>query len=151
MVLNPRSIAIVIALGCLLSAGVYSQDASLHLASGTNDKARVELLLKAGANVNGTMPGGMTPLMLAAQSGHSEIVKILLDNKARVDQTDNKGNTALMIAVLSKRVNVVKQLVTRNADMNRKNGSGLSAMDIARLRGFTEIEDILKNNADPNG
>ena len=38
----------------------------------------VELLLKAGANVNAKNDRGTTPLMIAAAQGHQRVMKMLL-------------------------------------------------------------------------
>ena len=55
----------------------------------------VEMLLKAGANVNVTNEYGDTALMLAVGGGHTEIVRMLIQRRADVNAKTNSGNTAL--------------------------------------------------------
>ena len=60
----------------------------------------VELLLKAGADPDQALPGGVTPLMLAAALGLPEIAGRLLTLGAAVDRVDDQGLSALHCAAL---------------------------------------------------
>lgn len=63
-----------------------------------DDNVAVELLLKAGAEVNARGgPFGST-LQAAALSGKAEVVRILLENGASVDDVDGDYGTAIQIA-----------------------------------------------------
>ncbi|EMI56167.1 ankyrin repeat-containing protein [Rhodopirellula sallentina SM41] len=57
----------------------------------------VETLVAAGADPNQTDDDGITPLMIACQSGKLDLVKMLLDHGAMVDAENNMGATAIDI------------------------------------------------------
>jgi ankyrin repeat protein len=60
----------------------------------------VEQLLLAGADPDQALPGGVTPLMLAAALGLPEIAGRLLTQGAAVDRVDDHGLSALHCAAL---------------------------------------------------
>ena len=72
----------------------------MFLAAQNGSAPMIDLLLKAGADVNApVLSHGETALMMAARSGNVEAVKLLLDRGARSDAKDNlRGTTALMWA-----------------------------------------------------
>ena len=106
---------------------------ALIAAQQSGDAKRVDLLLKAGADVNAansfagrTKNGpialvGMTPLMVAAPYGDAHTIAALLKAGARVNDVDGRKMTALMFAVTTDRANptTVKQLIAAGADRQR--------------------------------
>jgi len=149
LVTHPITKLVLLFCSFLPAVRVYAQN-ELFTAASTNDKAQVERLISLGQQVNAKL-NGTTPLMMAARNGHTEVIKVLLDNNALIDMTDNTGNTALILATLSRRVSAVRLLLTRSADMEKKNKIGLSAMDVARMKGYTDIEQILDSFKSPEG
>jgi ankyrin repeat protein len=72
---------------------------ALHAAAMKFDgSANVQLLLKAGADVNPHDKQGRTPLFRAAESGDVESLKALIDAGADVNAADQQGRTPLDIA-----------------------------------------------------
>ncbi len=70
---------------------------SLACESGNADLVRE--LLKAGADVNQTLPNGETPLMMAARTGRLPVMELLLAKGAKVEAREKlRGTTALMWA-----------------------------------------------------
>ena len=61
-----------------------------------------------------------TPLMAAAQMGHTEIVRIMLERapKTLVDYVNAHGHTALMTAAQNLNADIVRLLVDSGADVN---------------------------------
>jgi len=91
----------------------------LHMAAKNGNSAMIDLLLKAGADVQAATTTGTTPLMNAAASGHSEAVRLLLDHGADPNAKDvNQGQTALMFAAALNRADVVRVLAARGARLN---------------------------------
>lgn len=58
----------------------------------------VDILLKAGANVDTAGMYSWTPLLVAVSGGHQECVALLLDRKPNVNALDKDGMTALSLA-----------------------------------------------------
>ena len=58
----------------------------------------VELLVRAGANIEVGFVGGRTPLIIAAACGHPLTVRTLLDQAANPNAATQQGTTALMAA-----------------------------------------------------
>ena len=81
------------------------------------DVQSVRLLLAAGADVNDSLPDGMTALTLAAQSGYGDIGALLLE-KGAAPNADALGYTALHAAVLRSDVGLVKALLAGGANPN---------------------------------
>ena len=109
------------------------------------DLERVNLLLKAGSNVNAsnTFGGavkngplaltGLTPLMLAVSNGSSEITAALLRAGAEVNAADGRKMTPVMLAVATDLANpaTVDLLIQAGADVNAKDQNGESVLDWA--------------------
>lgn len=91
------------------------------------DVGLIELLLEAGAEVNGfweaTIEGwkGRTPLQVASNHGHGKILQLLLDAGAEVNATDEHGLTALHYA----HGDAVAILIAAGANVNAEAESGL--------------------------
>src|SRR5690606_40490913 len=62
----------------------------------------------------------LTPLLLAAEQGHSEAVEALVRGGANVLATDTAGNTALMLAAGAGRADALRMLLAAGADPNAR-------------------------------
>ena len=72
----------------------YGQTA-LFLASFRPETEVVEIIIKAGADVNAKDNHGYTALMAAASTGRTETAKALIGAKADVNARDENNKTAL--------------------------------------------------------
>lgn len=80
----------------------------------------VDLLIEAGADVNGRAPNGCTALMFAAGEGQLDVVKVLLDKGADPRAETLEHTTALTNAVAGGHTEIVRLLMTRAPDLKLK-------------------------------
>lgn len=82
----------------------------------------LNLLIEAGADVNAADESGITPLMVAIESGNISTIKMLLSKGASINAQDTLGRTALMFAVqgISKKpdVEIIDLLLKSGANVN---------------------------------
>ena len=94
--------------------------------------ARVQELIKAGADVNAKDKNGVTPLMVAAELKKREIMKALVKAGADVDAKDKDGWTAIFYALENsatpQQFNV---LVKAGAEIDVKDQFGWSLFAVA--------------------
>ena len=117
----------------------------IHRAADNGRLEVVQLLLKAGADVNtphATVQA--TPLQYAASGGHVEVVRTLLDAKANVNATDSTGRTPLMWAATNGQAAVVELLLARGADANQKTSAGWTALKYAEQKQHPEVAELLR-------
>ena len=107
-------------------------------ASNENIKV-VEMLLKAGADVNTKGFYSCTPLILASINGHINIVKLLLKAGANVNAKEDNGTTCLMKASLYGYKDIVKLLLKAGADVNANDKAGNTAWGWASSKGIVEL------------
>ena len=97
-------------------------------------------LVTAGADPDGTGPGGETPLMTAARAGRLEVVRALVARGATVNSgLPSSGQTALMWAAAEGHADVVEALLAAGADACRELDSGFTAMFFAARGGHRSV------------
>ena len=115
------------------------------------DKAAVEALLAAKADVNAKTIFGRTALMQAAFGGHAEVAQALLAAGADVNGGDEHGWTPLIIAASKGHVAVAQMLLAARADVNAKQADGQTALWMAAHHGDIDVVRLLlANGADVN-
>lgn len=127
------------------SAAVVIQPADRELltAVGQGQTARVESLLKAGANINTRHPPWqLTPLQVASDLNFA-MVKLLLAHGAAVNVSDRDGVTPLMRAVDLRDLSMTKLLLDAGAQINAKDQRGHTALTRAVLRSDAAILKLL--------
>lgn len=131
------SIELLIKNGAHVNAGCGDADTvtALDMAAGMGRSDTVNLLIKMGAKVNnGTVLTAIATRQIA-------IVKQLIDNGA-----DIKSNSfvLLSIAVATRDINMVNLLIGNGADVNAAAKDGLTALRWAKVKGFTEMVELLE-------
>ena len=71
------------------------------------------LLGKDNCKVSSEDNGGMTPLHIACQNGHTKIAELLLGKGAEVDHKNAQGSTPLNLAVKARRKETVRLLLSK--------------------------------------
>jgi TPR repeat protein len=103
----------------------------------------MQLLIEAGADVNGVDEWGDTPLMATVEFRHIEAAILLLENGADIDATKPNGTTALMIAARNEDLMSTDLLLRKGADPKIGLGSGDTALSLAAWNGNKEIVRLL--------
>ena len=112
----------------------------------SGNTARVEQLLRQGAEVNVEQKNGWTVLMSAAHGGHAETVQLLIDAGADMAKY---GDTALMLALRD--TETTKALLAAGADVNAKHEDGFTPLLLAARGGQAEtVKLLIKAGADVN-
>jgi ankyrin repeat protein len=81
------------------AAGATGGLNALMFGARRGDLESVQILLKAGTNINQTMGDGSTAILLAILNGHFEVAAFLLEEGADLNMADSKGLTPLYAAV----------------------------------------------------
>jgi hypothetical protein len=146
-----KTIIIFLIIILLNSLAHFSWSASLPEEAFNGNIEKVQELLKQGSDVNQTIEGGQTALMLAAYKGYEDIVKLLLSYQANVNiaRKDNMG-TALHAAVSGNNKDIVAMLLNNDANVNAKTASGQTSLMIASSQGYLDIVDLLLSESSVN-
>jgi ankyrin repeat protein len=161
------------------AAAATELDRSLREAASSGDAARVESLLKSGADPNSTDKDGITPLMIAVvgdiervrgvavkgladswQKGLGKVIKsmrgdpatarALIRGGAQVNAATPRGITALALASLGGNPALVSVLIEHGADVNQRAKRGETALMVASVAGHNAVVQLLLDRgADP--
>ena len=126
---------------------------SLSVAAAKGNAGVVDVLLKAGVDVDTIAVYGATPLLMAAEEGHNDIVEKLLTAGADVDKASTDiGMTPLISAVVHENTDIVEQLLESGADANKERKSdGSTPVIIACLKGLEDVvHQLIQAGADVN-
>ncbi|XP_030644286.1 transient receptor potential cation channel, subfamily N, member 1 [Chanos chanos] len=107
-----------------------------------------EMLSNVPANqlqtaVNKHARNGRSPLLLAAERGHTEVVRILLQNHARVDVFDEDGKAALHLAAEQGHDDIADILLSHKAFVNAKTKLGLTPLHLSAHNGSAQLVKLL--------
>lgn len=116
------SLQTLVAQGANLNAQDINGRTALHFIAANLDPDKKELaiaaefLLKHNALEDIPDKYGRTPLMMAAQNGHTELAKLLLSYGANINRQDNDGLTPLALAVGNEHAATVEALLAAGAN-----------------------------------
>ncbi len=122
--------------GVLSLAGTQGDEWIIDACSRIHAPRILDLLLKAGVNINSRGQGGKTPLMLAVLTQQVAAVEALLKAGSQIDLQDDKGNTAVMYCVQKDKsyevsFPMLELLLEHYPDVTLKNKDGQNASTIA--------------------
>lgn len=119
--------------------------AALRAAAQNGDMAAAQRALDAGAAIDrGDERHGNTPLILAANHGHTELVRLLVRRGANLNRSNDKGANALIAAVMSGHTAAAGLLIEQGANLNATDNSGNTALSIAEQSGQSAIATMLR-------
>lgn len=124
----------------------YSRRTPLCSASESGFPDLVNLLLEAGADIEGLTEEGQTPLWLACRQSRFSVVKLLLQKGAQVCVKDKQGVSVLGAATINSNEEVVLALLSHGAgDVN--DTAGLPLRDAVKAGRRAVVEALLTNGA----
>jgi uncharacterized protein len=117
----------------------------LHWAAHSDNVAIADLLIAAGATMDATDDGGMTPLGLACYNASPAMVSRLL--KAGANPNHGTRETPMMIAAQTGNVEVMKLLLAHGGNANAKEpGRGQTALMWAVAERHPDVAKVLVEN-----
>ncbi|KUI62106.1 Glycerophosphodiester phosphodiesterase GDE1 [Cytospora mali] len=131
---------------------ISKSSAVLAIATKSNFKSIVKLLVDAGVDINWQDSSGETALHIAARFGHDDCARILIEGteeqKADLELFEKNFNwTPLHIAAVDGHLSTAKLLVKAGANVDKPDSSGWVAREHAALRGHLELAQLLKENS----
>ena len=132
-------------------AASAAQDSEFLEALRYENGSAIASQIAAGRDPNFRMPGGKTPLMVAAKIGDLELVRLLLSRGADINATTQNGGTPLMFSAIPGNPEIVRLLIERGADVNAVAHFNWTALMVASAKGHDGIiRLLLENGANAN-
>jgi hypothetical protein len=139
------------------------RNTGLHLAAGCNDVKTIDILLKAGANIDATNSLGSTPLLIACENGHEDVIARFIILNASL-HGNHEGKTPLHLAASNGKYNATRLLLAqKNEDgspkinPNEKDNRGNTPLNLCMAhlnhnqKAFAKTaEALLRAGADPD-
>ncbi|XP_032265176.1 ankyrin repeat domain-containing protein 6 isoform X5 [Phoca vitulina] len=115
----------------------------LHLAANKGHLPVVQILLKAGCDLDVQDDGDQTALHRATVVGNTDVIAALIQEGCALDRQDKDGNTALHEASWHGFSQSAKLLVKAGANVLAKNKAGQTPLETARYHNNPEVALLL--------
>lgn len=112
-----------------------------------NMERTIELLLLHCGTVDGARDDGFTPLLLAAENGHSEVVRLLFKYGASVDLAESSGATPLFMAAQNGHLTIAQLLLQQSANTGLADDDGTTPLLMAAQQGHSDLVHVLLKQA----
>jgi ankyrin repeat protein len=122
-----------------------SERTALQYATEKNHIGAAKRLLAYGANIDDYDNGRLTPLIMAANRGHTQLALFYIEKGADFNIQHVHGWSALIDAVIRNDLVLVNALVAAGADRELTMSNGSRTLDYARQKNYKEIVKILSN------
>ncbi|XP_008565440.1 PREDICTED: ankyrin repeat domain-containing protein 6 isoform X4 [Galeopterus variegatus] len=115
----------------------------LHLAANKGHLSVVQILLKAGCDLDVQDDGDQTALHRATVVGNTEIIAVLIQEGCALDRQDKAGNTALHLACQNSHCQSTRILLLGGSRANLKNNAGDTCLHVAARYNHLSIIRLL--------
>jgi ankyrin repeat protein len=121
----------------------------MHRAIQQNNRAKIEELITQYDNLNEAAHHGLSPLLLAAESGSPELIKLFTVHGANLQATNINGQNALMLAAAGNHTEAIDWLLKAGVlSISDKDKGGRTALMIAATRlNAKAVEQLLTADA----
>ena len=116
---------------------------SLAIAAATGRVDIIEILIGAGANLDGGDRQNRTALFAAITNEHADVASVLVSRGAHINHKDKLQDTPLLCAARSGPPEIVTMLLSAGADRTAKDENGDAAIHHAARHGQLEILEML--------
>jgi ankyrin repeat protein len=108
-------------------------------------KDLAEVMIKKGANVNGSPNANEAPLHSAIGELHADVAELLINNGANVKAANMSGRTPLhFVAIFIDDPNLAELLIAHGADVNAKDKNGQTPLGFAAKTGNNLVAEVLR-------
>ena len=124
----------------------------MKLAASKGDASTVALLLSKGARVDTRDNQGFTPLLAAAEKGHTDVCKLLLEKGSYLEESEPDATqfTAMHYAAIYGQVSLLQLLLSHNAEVNSRDRTEATPLLCASQEGhLASVVTLLQAGADP--
>lgn len=125
------------------AADMHSSDPGMLTAARFGLTYSLDLLIKAGADIESSDTFGNTALHTAALGRHCETVQFLLEKGAELDVTNSEINTPLFLATSKDHFETVQVLLDKGADPGASCKDGWTALHKAADNGNEAVVKLL--------
>ena len=122
---------------------VSSSDSMLFNSSLHGDIEGVITALAQGGKVTVRNPDGFTPLLAAAQNGHTDICALLLTHGSNVHDLNHNGFTPLLVAVDNGHTDISELLLAHGSSVNEVTPHKKTALHKAAGHGNNALVEVL--------
>ena len=113
----------------------WSSETALSLSIGNKNREIFDIVIAAGADVDGKVGYHSSPLLVATMKSETEFAKALVAAKAKVNKAGDGGNTALHHAVAAGNTALADFLLENGAKADAPNSKGWTALTYAIRNG----------------
>ncbi|MEP6843863.1 MAG: ankyrin repeat domain-containing protein [Pseudolysinimonas sp.] len=132
-----------------MSARTTSQPSLLEAAA-NGERAQLEALVAAGADLNEIDRHGRSPIMVAALGRHYDVVQSLVDRGADFDLQDRVCLNPFLLGCTSGDLALVTLMLDAGTDLTRVTRFGGNGITPASEKGFLDIVEKLLADTDIN-
>ncbi|GAB3762092.1 ankyrin repeat domain-containing protein [Ramlibacter monticola] len=132
-----------LALMAQIAAGQAQAQAPLVEAAARGDLARLQALLRGGADIEQRNAGGRTAVLAATAGNHLEAVRALIARGADVNAQDRQRDSAFLLAGASGFTEIVRATLAAGADLKSTNRYGGTALIPACHHGHVDTVRLL--------